>query len=36
MHHHNFAILRQTANAIEKLHAAFNDQLKIGINKSSI
>ena len=33
-HHNNFAIFSQTVNAIEKLLAAFNVQLKIGMNQS--
>ena len=34
--HHNFAILSQTVNAIEKVLAAFNVQLKIGMNQSLV
>ena len=35
-HHHNFAFLSETANAIEKLLKAYKVQLKIGINQSCI
>ena len=35
-HHHNFSVSSQTVNAIEKLLAALNVQLKLGMNQSSI
>ena len=35
-HHYNFSIFSQTVNAIEKLLAAFNVQLKIGMNQTLI
>ena len=35
-HHHNIAIFSQTVNEIEKLLAALNVQLNIGMNQSLI